>query len=246
MSPAAPREPSRLALVLAWSVHLLTAGGAVLAVLGLWEVARGGFARAAIYMIAAMAVDAVDGTLARRVSVAERIPSIDGRRLDDIVDFLNFAIVPVVFLLAWGAFPHWAVAVAPVLASAYGFAQRDAKTADDFFLGWPSYWNVVALYVWLFALPPAWATAVVLLFSALVFVPLKYVYPSKLRRMRLVTNVAGTVWVWVLAFIVWFPEAAERWHLDTASLVFPAWYVVLSAWLGRWPRLGAAAPGSGP
>lgn len=245
MSAPASRDPSPLALLAAWSVHLFTASGAVLAALALWEVGRGGFPRAAIYMIAAMAIDAVDGTLARRAAVAERVPSIDGRRLDDIVDFLNFAIVPIVFLMAWGAFPHWSVAAAPILASAYGFSQKHAKTADDFFLGWPSYWNVVALYVWLFALEPAAATAVVLLFSALIFVPLKYVYPSKLRRMRLVTNVAGTVWVWVLAFVVWFPELAERWHLGTASLVFPAWYVGLSAWLGRWPRLGAPAPEGG-
>jgi len=238
-----PRGGSPLALLLAWSVHLFTASGAVLAALALWEVARGGFSRAALYIIAAMAIDAVDGTLARRAGVAERIPRIDGRRLDDIVDFLNFAIVPVVFLLAWGAFPHWSVAAVPVLASAYGFAQEDAKTADDFFLGWPSYWNVVALYVWLFGLEPAAATTVVLVFSALVFVPLKYVYPSKLRRMRLVTNGAGTLWILLLAFIVLFPDAADAWHLTALSLVFPAWYLVLSAWLGEWPRLGTAVPG---
>src|SRR5687767_8421729 len=119
----------------AWSVHLFTASGAVLAVFALWEIQRGGFARAAIYMLAALAIDSVDGTLARRVGVAQRLPGIDGRRLDDVVDYLNYAIVPVVFLLALGAFTHEGLAALPVLASAYGFAQVDAKTEDDFFLG---------------------------------------------------------------------------------------------------------------
>jgi phosphatidylcholine synthase len=229
--PPTASVPLRLA---AWSVHLFTASGAVLGVFALWEVGRGGFARAAIYMLAAMSIDAVDGTLARRARVAERTPTIDGRRLDDVVDYLNFAIVPVVFLLAAGAFVHWSLAALPVVASAYGFAQVDAKTEDDFFLGWPSYWNVVALYVWLFDLSPERATACVALFSALVFVPLKYLYPSKLRRFRTAMVVGGTLWVWALAFIIWFPEAATRWRAVEVSLVYPALYIALSAWLGQW------------
>ena len=188
MASNGARQPSTRQ-ALAWSVHLFTASGAVLAVFALWEIGRGGFARAAIYMLAALAIDSVDGTLARRVGVAERLPRIDGRTLDDVVDYLNYAIVPVVFLLALGSFVHWSLAVLPVLASAYGFAQVDAKTEDDFFLGWPSYWNVVALYVWLLELSPAAASAWVALFTALIFVPLKYIYPSKLRRLRAVTAV---------------------------------------------------------
>src|SRR5262245_44506371 len=104
--------PTRQAM--AWSVQLFTASGAVLAVFALWEIGRGGLARAAIYMLAALAIDSVDGTLARRVGVAERLPRIDGRTLDDVVDFLNYSIVPVVFLLALGSFVHWTVVILPV------------------------------------------------------------------------------------------------------------------------------------
>jgi len=221
---------------LAWSVHLFTASGAVLALFALWEIQRGGFARAAIYMLAALAIDSVDGTLARRVGVAEQLPGIDGRRLDDVVDYLNYAIVPVVFLLAHGAFIHVGLAALPVLASAYGFAQVDAKTEDDFFLGWPSYWNVVALYVWLLDLSPAAASSWVALFSVLIFVPLKYVYPSKLRRLRTTTAVGGTLWVIAMALIAAEPAGDARDRAAAISLVFPAWYVALSAWLGKWWR----------
>ena len=98
------------------------------------------------------------------------IPRVDGRRLDDIVDFLNFVIVPVVFMVASGHLSSSAWAVAPILASAYGFSQHDSKTEDHFFLGWPSYWNVVALYLWLLDLTPGAGTLWVVGFSIAIFV----------------------------------------------------------------------------
>ena len=218
----------------AWSVHLFTASGAVFAVFALWEIQHGGFARAAIYMLAALAIDSVDGTLARRVGVAERLPRIDGRTLDDVVDYLNYAIVPVVWLLALGSFVHWSVAILPVLASSYAFAQVDVKTEDDFFLGWPSYWNVVALYVWLLDLSPATASAWVALFAFLTFVPLKYIYPSKMRRLRGPTAIGGMLWMIAMALISQRPPGSARDLATWGSLAFPAWYVALSAWLGGW------------
>ena len=226
---------------LAWSVHLFTASGAVLAVFALWEIGRGGFARAAIYMLAALAIDRSTA----RSRAASAWPSgarIDGGRSTTSSTILDYAIVPVVFLLALGAFVHWSVAALPVLASAYGFAQVDAKTEDDFFLGWPSYWNVVALYVWLLELSPAAASAWVALFSALVFVPLKYVYPSKLRRFRGVTAVGRHA----LGVRDGADRAvpAERRRASTrpsSRSSIPAWYVALSAWLG-----GGGDCGSGP
>ena len=132
----------------------------------------------------------------------------------------------------------------PVIASAYGFAQVDAKTEDDFFLGWPSYWNVVALYVWLLELSPAAASAWVALFSALIFVPLKYIYPSKLRRLRGVTAAGGTLWVIAMALIAAMPPDAPGASARPSSRSsIPAYYVALSAWLGEWWRLrGASEP----
>jgi phosphatidylcholine synthase len=225
----------------AWSVHLFTASGAVLAVFALRELARGGFAPAAIYLLAALAIDAVDGTLARRARVAERVPQIDGRRLDDIVDYLNYVIVPVVFLLAMGSLVHWSLAALPALASAYGFAQVDAKTEDDFFLGWPSYWNVVALYAWLLELTPVTTTIWVVVLSALIFVPLKYIYPSKLRVLRTLTAVTGTLWVAGMAVIASLPAGPARTNAAIVSLAYLVYYVALSAWLGRWWEVARGA-----
>jgi phosphatidylcholine synthase len=230
---------------IAWSVHGFTASGAVLGVFALFEIGRGGFARAVIYMLAALAIDSVDGSLARRARVAEQLPRIDGRTLDDVVDYLNYAIVPVVFLLELGAFAHWSLVLLPVLAGSYGFAQVDVKTEDDFFLGWPSYWNVVAFYVWLLELSPATASAWVALFAALTFVPLKYIYPSKMRRLRGVTAVGGTLWMIAMAFISQGAPGGARDLATWLSLVYPAYYVAVSAWLGEWWQVLRSEPKDG-
>lgn len=238
---AAPHDPPAPArLTLAWGVHLFTASGAVVGALALVAISAGDLARASLLMLTALLIDSVDGTLARKVRVSEVLPRIDGRRLDDMVDYLNFAIVPVVFMLGAGHVVHWSLAAIPILASAYGFSQEDAKTEDDFFLGWPSYWNVVALSLWLLEIGPPLSVALVTLFAVLIFVPLKYIYPSHLPVLRRTVTAGAVAWILVVAYAVWKPGPARALHLPEISLAYPALYVALSAWLGRWWR----APGS--
>ncbi|MBW2316947.1 MAG: CDP-alcohol phosphatidyltransferase family protein [Deltaproteobacteria bacterium] len=237
---AAPAEtaetarPERQQLAAAWSVHLFTATGAVVGTMALLAIFAGDYHRAALLMLVALAIDSVDGTLARRARVSEVIPGFDGRRLDDMVDFFNYVLVPMVFVVTAGLVGSWVWIVPPILASAYGFSQSNAKTEDDFFLGFPSYWNVVALYLWIFEVA-AWTGAAVLLALAIaVFVPLKYVYPSKAPRLRRTTNTLGTIWVIVFAVAVAFREATASFHLAELLDLGPNW----SVWLGRSLRDG--------
>ena len=218
---------------IAWAVHLFTASGAVLGVFALWEICRGEFARAAIYLLAALAIDSVDGTLARRVGVAERLPRIDGRTLDDVVDYLNYGIVPVVFLLQLGAFTHWSVAILPVLAASYGFAQVDVKTEDDFFLGWPSYWNIYAFYagLWMQGRGPLAPGLVLLALTVLTLTPVRFVYPNLAPRGWRLPMLGGAV-VWtalIVALLPTYPACPPA--LVAASLVYPAFYLIASFWL---------------
>jgi phosphatidylcholine synthase len=127
---------------------------------------------------------------------------------------------------------HWAWAVLPVLASAYGFSQSAAKTEDDFFLGFPSYWNVIAIYIWLLGVSPPYATAIVALFAALVFVPLKYVYPSKMPVLRRTTAALALACIALVTYAVLNPERAQSLRLVEISLLFPAYYIVVSWHLG--------------
>ena len=184
-------------------------------------------------MSLAVVVDATDGTLARLARVKEIIPWFDGDRLEDIVDYLNYVLVPCVFMIRADLLPQgdapWLVAL-PLLASAYGFCQRAAKTSDHFFLGFPSYWNIVAFYFYVMK-TPLWINAFLLLiFSVLVFVPIRYLYPSRSPILRGLTVSLGVLWgIMVQTIIYRLPHFSL--YLVYASLLFPAYYLCISLWL---------------
>lgn len=227
--------------VRAWGVHVFTASGAVLGIFSLFAIAEGDFAVATVLMLIALFVDAADGTLARAARVTEYAPQIDGRRLDDIIDFLNFVVVPAFFMWTASAVTHSGWLALPVLASAYGFSRVNAKTADDFFLGFPSYWNILAIYLWLLDVSPAVGTIWVIVLSAGVFVPLKYLYPSKVNPMslRVALGVGAVLWTLALGACALSPEETAARFLPEITLLYPAWYMVLSATRGGWFRSGS-------
>lgn len=226
--------------VLAWGVHLFTASGAALGIFSLFAIAEGDFETATILMLIALFVDAADGTMARAVRVTEYAPQIDGRRLDDIIDYLNFVVVPACFMWSASSVTHSGWLALPVLASAYGFSRVDAKTEDDFFLGFPSYWNILAIYLWLLEVRPALGTIWVIVLSIGVFVPMKYLYPSKVNPMslRVALGVGAVLWTVALGACALSPEATATGYLPEITLLYPAWYMVLSATRGGWFRRG--------
>jgi phosphatidylcholine synthase len=234
MSPAPDATSSEMGTrrALAWSVHVLTASGAAVGLAALLETARGAPRAALLWMLVALVIDSVDGTLARRAEVERWAPRIDGRRLDDIVDYLNYVIVPL-FFLAWTlrVEPLW-VAALPVLASAYGFSQTEAKTEDGYFLGFPSYWNVVALYAFLLDLTAPVVGAWLVVLSIGVFVPLKYLYPSQMRAWGRVVNLGAGVWIVAVTALLLWPELPGHAALAWLTLAYPVGYVALSFWLG--------------
>ncbi len=217
-------------LARAWLVHLYTASGALAAFFGTLAVIDGQFRVAFLYMIAATIVDSTDGLLARAARVKQVLPGFDGARLDDIVDYLTFVFLPVLLLYRAGCLPPgWAGPVASVvlLSSAYGFGSSDAKTPDHFFTGFPSYWNIVSLYLYVAGAPPLANAMVLLVLSALVFVRLGYVYPSRTPVLRTFTIAAGIAWAGLLlAVVLALPD--RRTELLALSLAYPIYYLVLS------------------
>ena len=214
----------------AWLVHLYTASGALCAFFGTLAVFSSRYRDAFLLMALATLIDATDGVLARAAAVKDVLPRFDGARLDDIVDYLTFVFVPALLLYHSGALPRgWAPIVVSciLLSSAYGFASSDAKTDDHFFTGFPSYWNIVALYLYAAKVPPAINAVILVGLSALVFVRIGYVYPSRTPTLRTLTLVLAAVWaVLMVAVIFTLPDVPPA--LLLASLVFPAYYIVLS------------------
>ena len=215
----------------AWLVHAFTATGAVLAYMAVEATVAGDTRRAFLCLAVATLVDAVDGGLARLAHVKERTPQFNGARLDDIVDYLTFVFVPVFVLRHDGLLPAGAgglaVAAAVLLASAYGFSREDAKTPDHFFTGFPSYWNIVAVYMVAIQLPPLTNAAILCGLAAMVFVPIGYIYPSRTPRWQVATVVLGALWTIAMAAIIWRLPDAPSW-LVRVSLLYPVYYFGLS------------------
>jgi phosphatidylcholine synthase len=231
-------------LVLAWLVHLYTALGVVVGFITVLRIEAGDFRTAFLLMGVAVGLDATDGTLARAARVKEVLPWFDGEMLDSIVDYFNYVIVPCLLLFRADLLPPndalW-LAMLPLVASAYGFSHKNAKTPDHFFLGFPSYWNIVVFYLYVLAIP-SWVNAFLIIgLSALVFVPIKFIYPSRSPRYRVLTNVLGGIWAVVILYAVCRLPDAPR-GLMFASLLFPAYYTALSLWL-EYLRLSGTARG---
>jgi phosphatidylcholine synthase len=224
-------EFSALRTLAAWGVHLLTASGAVVAFLALRASGAERYADAFRWLALAMFVDAIDGTLARIVGVKQVLPWFDGTKLDDIVDYLTYVVVPIIILHDTRLLPTGTTglvcAAAPLLASAYGFCRTDAKTTDHYFRGFPSYWNVFAFYAFVLRISPR-ATAVwVLVLAALVFAPLKFLYPSRAKYFRTSSIVLGGIWAAAM-IVVLFTLPDPPVMLVWVSLLYPAYYGAVS------------------
>ena len=228
--PKAVRPRAAPGRLFAWTVHAYTASGAVVAFAMVVAVIGGRFRLAFLLMVAATIVDATDGMLARLARVKEHTPDFDGARLDDIVDYLTFVFVPALLLYRAGLLPaSWggAIVAAMLLSSAYGFSAADAKTEDYFFTGFPSYWNIVALYLYAARLDPVANALILLGLSALVFVRIGYVYPSRTPVLRGLTLALSVAWgLMTVGIILTLPDVPPA--LLLTSLLFPIYYVVLS------------------
>ena len=226
-------KPKITAQPLAWLVHFYTASGAVLAFVASVSAVEGRFREAFLALVAATVVDATDGMLARRAGIPGSTPDFDGARLDDIVDYLTFVFVPMLILYRAGNLPDgwglWVVA-AVLLSSGYGFASLDAKTSDYFFTGFPSYWNIVALYLHAAGTPDVFNGVLLLVLVVMVFVRIGYVYPSRTPVLRGLTNILGVIWALMMLAVVWRLPAVPS-GLLIGSLFFPVYYTVLSFWL---------------
>ena len=232
-------EPGRK--IAAWAVHLLTASGAVWGLLALVAISDGRFKAALGWMVLAVVVDTLDGPLARRVQVARVLPSFDGPLLDNLIDYLNYVIVPAYLLYEASLLPaaFGLVGAAMIcVASAFQFSQADAKTADHHFKGFPSYWNLLAFYLLVLRPGPWIGFVLVVVLCVLVFVPVRYIYPTRTREYRTLTLILTGVWaVSVLVLLLQYPDA-KRW-LAYGSLLYVVYYTGLSLKLNARRATGA-------
>lgn len=228
--PARTFATRRLA---AWSVHLLTASGAVFCLLALDATYASDWRRALFWLVIAVAVDAVDGTLARMARVKDVVPTFDGTTLDNMIDFVSYVIVPAMIIHRSGVLPaeaSFASVCAICLGSTFQFCQGDAKTPDHYFTGFPSYWNITAMYLLAMKLSPEMNLAIVITLVLLVFVPVKYIYVNRTRPFRRITLPLTVVWSLMGLAILWQLPDPQPWLVWT-SLIYVAYYAAMSVYL---------------
>jgi phosphatidylcholine synthase len=225
----------------AFLVHVYTASTVFLQLLSVDLMLRDQLNLSLFVMLMAVVIDSTDGFLARRYRVKEVVPEFDGRRLDDIIDYISYAFLPMIFMLKAGMLLDPAVlfGALPLLASAFGFSRVDAKLDDDgFFLGFPSYWNIVVVYLYLFGFPVWLNTAIIVFLSIMVFVPTRYIYITRFRSHPRLHFAGATVCGAALVAAL-FVGRDLRWLLLIFSLIYPVYYTILSFVADRRARKAA-------
>ena len=205
-------------------VHLLTATGAVFAMLAMLAAVEEKWSLMFLWLVVAFAVDGIDGPLARKYDVKTNAPEFDGVLLDLIIDYLTYVFVPAYALFKSGLLPGWTgwfAIIVITFASAMYFADNRMKTKDNSFSGFPGCWNMLVLV--LFAVQPNFYVIVglVALLAIAMFTPLKFIHPVRTQRWRslsLPVALAWTIFAGWAAWVDFHPGSWAHWGLVATSL----------------------------
>ncbi|GAB3623584.1 phosphatidylcholine/phosphatidylserine synthase [Mariniluteicoccus endophyticus] len=210
-------------IVRAWLVHAFTMTGVAWACLALVSLVRGDVLAMWGWLGVALVVDALDGTLARRAEVKRHVPWFDGTVLDIIVDYLTWTFIPALFLylhVPFGPAPMGALMMVVVCAtSMFCYCNTQMKSSDNYFVGFPAAWNIVAVYMWILQTGPVVNVVATVVLAVMTLVPMVYLHPFRVRRLMAVNIVAVIVWfACTVALVLMHPDR-------------PVWIQVLW-WLG--------------
>jgi phosphatidylcholine synthase len=208
----------------AYLVHMLTASGAVFAMLALMDAVKGDWAMMFVWLMVAFAVDGIDGPLARKTNVTVNAARLDGTVLDTIIDYLTYVIIPAFALFQSGLLPGWTgwvAIIAITFLSAIYFADTRMKTSDYSFSGFPACWNMVVIV--LFAIKPDfWVSLIIVLVLAVaMLLPIKFVHPFRTERWRTITLPVAFAWTLFAIWAAWVdfdPQSWAHWGLIATTL----------------------------
>lgn len=213
-------------VIAAWAVHAYTIFGGVLGLLAMLAVAEGEIRIAFLLLLFSVIIDATDGMLARRVNVKEVLPTFDGAEVDNIIDAFTYGWLPFLIIGTQDLLPNPIWLVFPAVALCYAYGQVNMKTSDSFFLGFPSYWNVIALYLYWLQPIPVITVALIVIPAILTFIPTRYLYPSKNQVLWKTSWGLGAIWFALLVVLLLQETPNQTWVM--ISLFYPAYYMIAS------------------
>ena len=209
--------------IAAWAVHGFTASGAVLGFLAIISIFNNDQTSSFLWLGLALLVDGLDGTIARKVGVSDKATNIDGSMLDNLVDYLNYVIIPSLMIYWFQMVPNgWEIIVpAGIFAvSLYTFANINMKTEDYYFSGFPALWNIVVLYFYILNTNQYINLIVIIFLSILTFIPIKFVHPLRVKKLRNITIFCTIIWsATTLKLVTTFPEI----NLFNEKIVLTIW-----------------------
>jgi phosphatidylcholine synthase len=215
-----PMTPRAKAL----AVHLLTATGAVWAMLAMLEAVQRDWSMMFLWLVVALAVDGIDGPLARRFDVKRQAPAFDGELMDLVVDYLTYVFVPAYALFNSGLMDGWTGwfgIIVITFTSALYFSDTRMKTRDNSFSGFPACWNMVVLTLFAWQ-PNFWViVALVTILAVAMFLPVKFIHPVRTERWRAASLPVALLWVVFAGWAAWVdfhPESWAQWGLTLTSL----------------------------
>ncbi len=236
-------EHHKTEVAAAWAVHAFTASGAVLGFLALVAILEGDKIAAFMWLGLALFVDGIDGTLARRVRVSELTPKVDGDTLDNVIDYFTYVVVPAMMIYWFGLVPPgWEVysAACVMAVSCYTFANSDMKTADYYFSGFPALWNLVVLYFHVLQSDPWVNLAVIGICAVMTFIPVKFVHPLRVRKLRKITIPLTVLWAATSLRLVLIHPSTKA--VEASPLIFWMWvgasvyFAVICIWRSIHPE----------
>ena len=211
--------------IAAWAVHGFTASGAVLGFLAIISIFNNDQTSSFLWLGLALLVDGLDGTIARKVGVSDKAPNIDGSTLDNLIDYLNYVIIPSLMIYWFQMVPNgWEIIIpASIFAvSLYTFANINMKTEDYYFSGFPALWNIVVLYFYILNTNHYINLIVIIFLSILTFIPIKFVHPLRVKKLRNITIFCTIIWsATTLKLVTTFPEI----NLFNEKIVLTIWII---------------------
>ena len=215
--------------IAAWAVHGFTASGAVLGFLAIISILNNDLTGAFLWLGLALLIDGIDGTLARKIGVTDKTPNIDGSTLDNVIDYLNYVIIPALMIYWFQLVPIGMEIFLPAgifAVSLYTFANLNMKTSDYYFSGFPAVWNLVVLYFYILDSTKwlnGWFNAgIIIFFYILTFIPIKFVHPLRVKKLRNIN---------LFATILWSATTLKLVTINPIGSIFSNEKIVISIWI---------------
>jgi len=205
-------------------VHTFTSLGVIFGFLALQSTINHDIKTAFLWLGIALVVDGVDGSMARKVNVEKNTPNIDGSVLDNIIDYFTYVIVPAFMILEFNMVPdQWLYPSIFIilLTSCYTFSNKELKTEDYYFQGFPAAWNVVVLYIFILEMNQIVSLSFILFSAICTFIPIKTLHPLRVSKNKTMNLICTFLWVISIGFLI---------YQDNDKFVFELIFILTSLW----------------